>query len=32
MAYDAFVSYGHAVDGTLAPARPAGLWSLGKPW
>ncbi len=32
MAYDAFVSYGHAVDGTLAPALQAGLWSLGKPW
>ena len=30
--YDAFLSYGHAADGRLAPALQAGLQSLAKPW
>jgi hypothetical protein len=30
--YDAFVSYSHATDGSLAPALQAGLQSIGKPW
>jgi hypothetical protein len=29
--YDAFISYSHAADGTLAPAVQRGLESLAKP-
>ena len=32
MAYDAFISYSHAVDGRLAPAVQRGLEHLAKPW
>src|SRR4051794_27616722 len=30
--YDAFLSYGHAASGRLAPAVQHALQSLGKPW
>lgn len=30
--YDAFISYGHAADGQLAPALQKGLQSFAKPW
>lgn len=32
MKYDAFISYSHAADGTLAPALQSGLHRLAKPW
>src|ERR1700686_3822680 len=32
MAYDAFISYSHAVDGRLAPALQRGLQRLARPW
>lgn len=32
MAYDAFISYGHAVDERLAPAIQRGMQRLAKPW
>ncbi|HEY8217607.1 MAG TPA: hypothetical protein VIH82_10765, partial [Acidimicrobiia bacterium] len=32
MAYDAFISYSHAVDGRLAPAVQRGLQHLARPW
>ncbi len=31
-AFDAFISYSHAVDGKLAPALQAGLHRFAKPW
>jgi MTH538 TIR-like domain (DUF1863) len=31
-AFDAFISYGHAADGRLAPALQNGLQSMAKPW
>ncbi|MGP3927547.1 TIR domain-containing protein [Streptomyces sp. 8N616] len=31
-AYDAFISYSHAVDGSLAPALQRGLHRLARPW
>jgi hypothetical protein len=30
--YDAFISYSHALDGTLAPALQTGLERFAKPW
>ncbi len=30
--FDAFISYSHAADGTLAPALQQGLQQLAKPW
>jgi hypothetical protein len=30
--YDAFISYSHALDGTLAPALQTGLEQFAKPW
>ena len=30
--YDAFISYSHAVDGTLAPRLQSGLHRFAKPW
>jgi WD40 repeat protein len=30
--YDGFLSYSHALDGTLAPALQAGLEQFGRPW
>ena len=32
MAYDAFISYSHSVDGRVAPAVRDGLQKLAKPW
>src|SRR5262245_30123052 len=32
MAYDAFISYSHSVDGHLAPAVQSGLQRLARPW
>ncbi len=32
MAYDAFISYSHAADGTLAPALQSALHRFAKPW
>ncbi|MBI0382967.1 TIR domain-containing protein, partial [Streptomyces albiflaviniger] len=31
-AYDAFISYSHAVDGQLLPALQRGLHRLARPW
>lgn len=31
-AFDAFISYGHAADGRLAPALQSGLQRLARPW
>jgi hypothetical protein len=30
--YDAFISYSHALDGTLAPALQTGLERFAEPW
>ncbi|MDQ3698882.1 MAG: hypothetical protein M3373_12810 [Gemmatimonadota bacterium] len=30
--YDAFISYSHALDGTLAPALQSALHRFAKPW
>lgn len=30
--YDAFISYSHALDGSLAPALQTGLERFAKPW
>ena len=32
MKYDAFISYSHAADGSLAPALQSGLHRLARPW
>ena len=32
IAYDAFISYSHAVDGRLAPALQSALQRFSKPW
>jgi hypothetical protein len=32
VAYNAFISYNHAADGTLAPALQSALHRFAKPW